>query len=617
VAASVVPGQERSTDNLATLEAERGAAPAEQRREPRAAFLLLAFTSIAAVLTVPNVTRLRTFVDGDSGDSLLVLWVLRSVQRGVPHGWDAMWNAPIFSPTHGTLAYSDTLFPVAMVHWPLRLLVGDVLAFNLIALGAWVLSSWCMYRLCMRMTAHWIAAFVGALAYTYAAVRLTHFGHFQLVVGGALVPLVVLLLLRCLDAPSVGRGLALGGALAALTLTASYYGAMLGVVTAIVVLGFLAIVRPAPMRSYLQSLGIAALVAVILVLPFALEYVSLQRDPAFRRDFDPAVAAHPDDFLSTGQNTYLLDHVPVISPRSEATSGTIENRLFPGVVALTFGIAGVVVIACDATRDGWRSRRVREAALLAGGGLVCVLLAFGDRVTFAGHELTLPFALLRDHVPGFAGIRATARLALGGQLVVAVFAAIGLEAALRGMRRRSARLIVGLALAGFVVLEAAMPLTSVRVPTRRDDGGVAIALADRAPGTVVELPIRSSANGVEWPYVEAPRQLMALDRDHPRVNGYSGFQPKGFDEQAAGLSGFPNPTSMYELRRAGVRYVVLRTRLVGELSPSVLQPALAADGVGRYDDATARAIIGALPSSSVRDVDKLPGGYLIELAEAR
>ena len=616
MAASVVPGQEQSTVKLATFDEERGGAVPEERREPRAVFLLIAFTTIATVLTVPNVTRLRTFVDGDSGDSLLVLWILRSVQRGFPHGWDAMWNAPIFSPAHDTLAYSDTLFPVAIVHWPLQLLVGDVLAFNLIALGAWVLSSWCMYRLCMRLTTHWIAAFVGALAYTYASVRLTHFGHFQLVVGGALVPLVVLLLLRCLDAPSFGRGLALGGALAALTLTASYYGAMLGVVAAIIVLGYLAIVRPAPMRSHLQSLGTAALVAALLVLPFALEYVSLQRDPEFRRDFDPAVAAHPGDFLSTGPNTYLLDHVPVISPRSEPSSGTVENRLFPGLVALGFGIAGVVVIVREAIRDGWRSRRVREAILLASGGVACVVLAFGDHVTVAGHELTLPFALLRDHVPGFAGIRATARLALGGQLVLAVFAAIGLDAALRGMRRRSARLVVGLALAAFVVAEAAMPLTSVRVPTGRDDGGVATALADRAPGTVVELPIRSSANGVEWPYVEAPRQLTTLDRDHPRVNGYSGFQPEGFDGQAARLNGFPDPTAMYELRRAGVRYVVLRTNLVGELSPSVLHPVLAADGVGRYDDATARAIVSALPSSVVRDVDKLPGGYLIELQEA-
>ena len=46
------------------------------------------------------------------------------------------------------------------------------------------------------------------------------------------------------------------------------------------------------------------------------------------------------------------------------------------------------------------------------------------------------------------------------------------------------------------------------------------------PGPVLELPIRSSKEGVAWPYVEAPRQLVALGRrPSARVNGYSGFQP--------------------------------------------------------------------------------------------
>ena len=62
------------------------------------------------------------------------------------------------------------------------------------------------------------AAFVAALAYTYASIRLIHQGHFQLVVGGALVPLVLLLLLRMLEQPSRRRGIELGLGFATLTL---------------------------------------------------------------------------------------------------------------------------------------------------------------------------------------------------------------------------------------------------------------------------------------------------------------------------------------------------------------------------------------------------------------
>jgi hypothetical protein len=83
-------------------------------------------------------------------------------------------------------------------------MLGDVAALNLISLGAWVLSSWCTYRLARRFVAHWGAAFVAAFAYTSAVIRLVHQLHFQLVIGGALVPLALLLLLRLLDAPRTG-----------------------------------------------------------------------------------------------------------------------------------------------------------------------------------------------------------------------------------------------------------------------------------------------------------------------------------------------------------------------------------------------------------------------------
>src|SRR5262249_41450917 len=73
---------------------------------PRLAWLLLIFTVVAVVLTFPNVTRLHSYVPGNSGDALLNLWIVRSVEIALPHGWNAVWNAPIFYPAPNTLAYS-------------------------------------------------------------------------------------------------------------------------------------------------------------------------------------------------------------------------------------------------------------------------------------------------------------------------------------------------------------------------------------------------------------------------------------------------------------------------------------------------------------------------------
>ena len=239
-------------------------------RAPPAALLFALFLVIAVALTFPNITRLRTYMAGDSGDSLLTLWIVRRVQIGLPHGWHAFWDAPIYYPARGTLAYSETLLPVALVEWPLRLVLGDALAMNVIYLGSWVLSSWCVYRLAARFVRHWGAAFVAALAYTYAAPRLIHQQHFQLVVGGALVPLALLLLLRLFDEPTIARGVLLGLSVVAVVLSASYFGALTAVAV-LIVGGGLLLARRRDARRYLGGLGAAAAVVAVLVAPIALK----------------------------------------------------------------------------------------------------------------------------------------------------------------------------------------------------------------------------------------------------------------------------------------------------------------------------------------------------------
>jgi hypothetical protein len=310
------------------------------------------------------------------------------------------------------------------------------------------------------------------------------------------------------------------------------------------------------------------------------------------------------DPLRVMQVLCQLSHAP--------ESRGIENRLFPGLVALAFGAVGAVVVAIGLRRRARRIRNVLELLLVALAGVFGTLLSLGDWIRFHGHRIYLPFKVLRRFVPGFAGIRAVSRLELALQLALALLAAVGLDAALARVPRRS-RSIVALAVAALVVAECAIALVFVRVPTAADDGGVDAALRARPTGVVLELPISSAKSGLPWVYAEAPRQLLAL-RDHdPRVNGYSGFQPPGFDTEAAVLNHFPAPDALALARRLGVRYVVLRTKLVGDLSPSTAIAPVDRNGAGRYDDRTAADLVAPLPPGVARSPVKLPGGYLLEL----
>ena len=54
-----------------------------RRADPPAWVLLAVLTIIAIVLAFPDIGRLHSSVAGNSGDSLLNLWIMRSVQTGL------------------------------------------------------------------------------------------------------------------------------------------------------------------------------------------------------------------------------------------------------------------------------------------------------------------------------------------------------------------------------------------------------------------------------------------------------------------------------------------------------------------------------------------------------
>ena len=151
----------------------------------------------------------------------------------------------------------------------------------------------------------------------------------------------------------------------------------------------------------------------------------------------------------------------------------------------------------------------------------------------------------------------------------------------------------------------------MQVPSEARYGAVNRVLSRRPDGVVLELPIRSASDGVAWAFIEAPRQSLAPFDGDDRVNGYSGFEPPGFGERVATLNTFPSSEALAEADRLGVRYVVLRTELVGNLDTSLraaLQP------LGRYTGAEARGVIAGIPPERVQDVTQVKGAYIVELA---
>jgi hypothetical protein len=588
------------------------AADAHSDTRRRTLLAIAGFAVVAVVMTFPRLDRLGTHVVGDNGDAMLSLWTLDWVWDSWHHGWGTLWRGQFFQPSDRTLAYSEAELPVAFAYGIVRLLVrSDAAAFTTLSLAAWTASQYWCWRLLRRFTTSDAAAALGAVAWTFSAVRLGHQGFFQLG-AGCFIPLVVLCSLRFLDVPSIRRGLELGAVLALLVLSASYYGLMMLVVTAVVLGGALVLRRAWPTRDHVVGLVAGAALAAVLVAPVAYQYVSLQRDAHFRRGPEAQFATSREDVLAVAAGNRWLADVP---PFDSHLPVNVERSAFPGIVTGVLAVVGAVTLASAGRRTrpgpGARAGARHDLALVVVAGVLLLLLSAGDEIALAGRHVTMPYRVLRAAARPFAGIRATARFVVVWQLALAALAAVGASALLRRLGRR-ARVVLCMALGAVVLVESAVVVPLVRLPDDAAWTAVNEALADRPDGLVLELPIRPPTDLAIRSVVEAPRAYLSRIDDHPRVNGYSGIDPVWYASATAVLNDFPASDALVTVDDLGVRYVVIRTDTAGWYDPAI-ETVLDGSGYGRWDEALAAERLASIPPERLASVERFGAAWLVEL----
>ncbi|MGC4083476.1 MAG: hypothetical protein QM736_15535 [Vicinamibacterales bacterium] len=279
-------------------------------------------------------------------------------------------------------------------------------------------------------------------------------------------------------------------------------------------------------KRTLPLLALAAVSAVLVLLPFLLPYLRVSRGQGFSRDMGEVAmySAHLTDYLGTGGRLHFALWSHAFFDR---------EGLFPGVVG-----AGLTVVAI-ATGVAWRDRRARMAIAF---GLVAFALSFGP-----GFPL---YETVTRLFPIMAGIRGASRF---GQLflaAIAILAGFGLTR-LQTQWPRHATAI------GLVLLLGAH-VEALRAPInyRAFDGLSPIfdALRDEPEGTLVACypfpPPREAFHNVDC--------MLASTRFwKPLVNGYSSFMPESYTRLAAALDAFPEGDTLDYLQRLGVTHVIV------------------------------------------------------------
>jgi hypothetical protein len=323
---------------------------------PRPLHALAAYVVITVAATWPLTPGIARDVAWDLGDSVLNMWIVGwDVEqiRGLLGGdWSRLFtffDANIFHPVPLSLAYSEHLIAQAVQIWPVHAISANpILCYNLLFLSTFVLSGLGMYLFVRELTGSALAGFVAGLLFAFAPYRLAQSSHLT-VLSSQWMPFVLYALRRYFDTrrllPLAGAALAF----VAQNLSCGYYLLYFPPFVAAYVLWEIARRRLWSERVAWIQLAAAGAIAAALTAPFLLPYARLRSEPQAARSLSEVSRFSADvySYATAFADQRVWGGVVNALPKP-------EGELFPGLVPLLLGLAGIA--------SGLQALRQRAAA---------------------------------------------------------------------------------------------------------------------------------------------------------------------------------------------------------------------------------------------------------------
>ncbi len=507
--------------------------------------IALAYVLWSIVLTAPLIFRMADALPQELGDPLLNTWILTWETRALVEHPGAFFDAPIFYPHRGTLAYSEPLLGILPFAFPFILGSGiPALGYNVAFLFSFWIAAMGMSRLVRAWGGSRRAAFVAGWLFAAAPYRFAHLMHLQLLYTGW-IPLAMAALIRYLRRPTWRRALDLLLSLLLMTLATWHLAVFGGIV--LILLGLWGLREQCLPTPALKKIALVLLLWGLVVGSIAVPYFRAAPELARARDLRLAqeFAAWPVDGLAAAPLLRILG--PLTAPFRIPGHTTHEVQLYPGLAPLL-----MAAVALRASPRGWARALRRTAWVCLGLGAV---MALGPRWTIG--SITIPglYAGVAALFPDITLIRAIARWFLLALIGLHGLAGIGLAEALRSFRRIAMPLALGML--GLGTLEAwAVPLPLAPLPRPSALPPVYRWLAQQ-PGAfaIVELPVFLPLDAGE-----TMRMYAALVHRKSLVIAYSGYIPPDVRDLRERLRTFPNQEAreaLAALRAIGVRYVLV------------------------------------------------------------
>ncbi len=523
---------------------------------------------LTCVMTNPLVLHLANAVE-DKQDSLLNVWIIAWVGHALITAPLNLFNANIFYPYPNTLAYSETLLPQGLFALPFNLAFNNtILGYNLVLLASFFLAAYAMYLCVFELTRHRGAALIAGTIFAFNPYNLGNLAQVQLLSFGWL-PLAIMYLRKLLTEDQgrrttqgiISRLASRNSILFALffslqALASFYYAFLAGFAVALYIVWDLIVHRQH--RSTVIRVLFSAVMIALVVIPFFLPYLQVQREMGFERTIAESEPFSASLKLYTEVSPQNLLYGNLLAPRPPIMLGGYPlDNLFPGVIAIVLAMIG---LGAAKNRDRWFYLILFAFAFM---------LSLGPRLFLApsvSTDLILPYHWLYDFFPLMKALRAPVRFDALVMFALAVLAGLGFQKATGRMPNAENRLLPTafcLLLIFFIMLEyLALPAANITpVPVWAEIPQYVRWLAQQPPGAILELPM--IASDPTQP-LDLTTQYLSTYHWHTTPDGYSGFNPPRRGEIAYEMKSFPNERSLGLLQKLDTEFVIIQSKQLGD-----------------------------------------------------
>ena len=442
-------------------------------------------------MTWPLVLHLRTAVPAP-GDPLLNTWILDWDWYATFHRPLHLFHANAFHPARYALAFSENLYGLAILLFPLRAIgLGPLTAYNIGVVAGFTFCGFAAYLLGRRITGSALAGIAAGIFFAFVPYRFTQLPHIQHIWSGWL-PMMVVALLHYDERPTWKRAALFGGAFLMNGLTNIHWLLFGSVAIALAML----IVRP----RWLPIVTCTA-AACVLLAPFLYPYAIVAKTYGMVRSWAEMRFYSASWWMWGVSTVYTRWYQKLIRTWVDA-----ELWLFPGALAIVMTLIALAVSVGRALSPPKPGRPERPSHVI----IAVTFIVLGLLGSLGAHGFLHRF--LYTHVPGFQAVRVPARWAMIAYLGMSMMVAIATAAIARG------RQWIAVAIAALFVVELdAAPIrwfleNPEPPPVYRWIAGLTMHRA------IVELPMESSDS--EYIYM-----FRATAHHHRIVNGISGFAP--------------------------------------------------------------------------------------------